>query len=217
MFVCLFSPGDNTHTLILIPDSKSTALVRNRSRSLGHRREEEEETRQREKQKEKGKGGKRQATKHKQLINTERAYQNRQTRTQKWGFAHFWCPFWSRRKSHVLRAFMFSLVGLWGSNRNTQNSDYKEDKFLRESGPRSSRWWNLKYLGVKNVVDFWWQIFCQFSPREIGLKHDTESFTTFFTVRKEIYHLDLTLGASSPIKFPLSDSAPQKTNPSQPI
>ena len=107
-------------------------------------------------------------------------------------------------------------------------------------------------LGVKNEVDFWWQIFCQFSlqekPREardliskirsctvrsdlknkqktaenalflrsdltvqdrileirslaslgIGLKFVTENFTTFFTARIEICHLELTLGASSP-------------------
>ena len=37
-----------------------------------------------------------------------------------------------------------------------------------------------------------------FSPRKIGLKFVTENFTTFSTARKEICHLELTLGASSP-------------------
>ena len=48
------------------------------------------------------------------------------------------------------------------------------------------------------MVDFWWQIFCQFSPGKIGVKFDTENFTTFFTARKDICHLELTLGTSSP-------------------
>ena len=41
------------------------------------------------------------------------------------------------------------------------------------------------------------QLFCRFSP---GKRHNicTENFTTFFTARKEICHLELTLGASPP-------------------
>ena len=40
-------------------------------------------------------------------------------------------------------------------------------------------------------------------PREKqGLKLVTENFTKFFTARKEIRHLELTLGASSPKTFP---------------
>ena len=42
----------------------------------------------------------------------------------------------------------------------------------------------FEILGVQNVVDFWWQIFCQFSPGKIGLKFVTENFTTFFTTKK---------------------------------
>ena len=49
----------------------------------------------------------------------------------------------------------------------------------------------------ENAVDFWWQISCQFSPGKIGLKFVTENFTTFFTSRKDICHLELTLGESS--------------------
>ena len=55
---------------------------------------------------------------------------------------------------------------------------------LHESGPRRSRWWNFEILGVKHVVDFWWQIFSQFSPGKIGLTFVTENCTTFFTERK---------------------------------
>ena len=55
------------------------------------------------------------------------------------------------------------------------------------------------------MVDFWWQIICRFSPGKIGLKFVTENFTTFFTSRKEICHLELTLGESSP-----KISAPKK-------
>ena len=49
-------------------------------------------------------------------------------------------------------------------------------------------------------MDFWWQMFCQFSPgkKKPELKFVTGNFTTFFTARKEICHLELTLGASSP-------------------
>ena len=35
-------------------------------------------------------------------------------------------------------------------------------------------------------------------PRKMGLKFVIENFTTFFTSRKEICHLELTLGESSP-------------------
>ena len=35
-------------------------------------------------------------------------------------------------------------------------------------------------------------------PQKIGLKFVTENFTIFFTARKEICHLELSLGASSP-------------------
>ena len=48
------------------------------------------------------------------------------------------------------------------------------------------------------MADFWWQSFCQFSPGKLGLNFVTENFATFFTARKEIYHLELNLGASSP-------------------
>ena len=55
--------------------------------------------------------------------------------------------------------------------------------------------------GVKNSVDFWWQIFFRIFPRKNGLKFVTpkpsEIFTTFSTARKEIYHLELALGATS--------------------
>ena len=42
------------------------------------------------------------------------------------------------------------------------------------------------------------QIFCQFSPGEIGFNFVTENFTTFFNARKEMCHLELAPGASSP-------------------
>ena len=48
------------------------------------------------------------------------------------------------------------------------------------------------------MVDFWWQIFCQFSPGKIGLHFVSKNFTTFFTARKVVCHLEFTLGASSP-------------------
>ena len=37
-----------------------------------------------------------------------------------------------------------------------------------------------------------------FPRKKIGLNFVTENFTTFFAARKEICHLELTLGASSP-------------------
>ena len=40
-------------------------------------------------------------------------------------------------------------------------------------------------MGVKNVVDFGWQIVCRFSPGKKGFKFVTENFTTFFTARKD--------------------------------
>ena len=43
----------------------------------------------------------------------------------------------------------------------------------------------------------WWifggQIFCRFYPRKMGLNFVTENFTTIFTARKEICHLELAL------------------------
>ena len=56
----------------------------------------------------------------------------------------------------------------------------------------------FEILGVKIVMDFWWQVFCWFSPGRKGLKFVTENFTTFFTSREENCHLELTLGESSP-------------------
>ena len=50
-------------------------------------------------------------------------------------------------------------------------------------------WW---IFGGKTCVDF---------PRE-KMKSVTENFTTFFTSRQEIRHLELTLGASSPNNSP---------------
>ena len=52
-------------------------------------------------------------------------------------------------------------------------------------------------LRGKQLVTFGGK-FCQFSPGKIGSKSVTENFTTFFTSRKEICHLELTLGESSP-------------------
>ena len=53
----------------------------------------------------------------------------------------------------------------------------------------------------------WWIFggkFCvNFPPGKIGLKFVTENFSTFFTARKDICHLELTLGASSPNYFSL--------------
>ena len=46
------------------------------------------------------------------------------------------------------------------------------------------------------MVDFWWQMFSLFSTRE-NAEFFTENFTTFFTTRKDICHLELTLGVSS--------------------
>ena len=43
---------------------------------------------------------------------------------------------------------------------------------LHESGPRSSRWLNFEILGVKNVVDFWWQIICRISQGKKGLNSE---------------------------------------------
>ena len=51
------------------------------------------------------------------------------------------------------------------------------------------------------MLDFWWQIFCRFSPGKRGVKFVTENFTTFFTSRKEICHLELTLRESSPKSY----------------
>ena len=51
------------------------------------------------------------------------------------------------------------------------------------------------------VWKMWWILvtkFCQFSPGNIGLTFVTDNFTTFFTARKEVCHLELTLVASSP-------------------
>ena len=45
---------------------------------------------------------------------------------------------------------------------------------------------------------FGWQIFCQFSPGKIGLNFVTENLIRFFTSRKDICHLELTLGESLP-------------------
>ena len=56
----------------------------------------------------------------------------------------------------------------------------------------------FEILGVKYLVDFWWQIFCQFSPGKVGLKFVTENFTEFFTAKKNICHLELALGAFLP-------------------
>ena len=51
------------------------------------------------------------------------------------------------------------------------------------------------------MVDFWWQILCHIFSRKNRLKSFvTENFTTFFTSRKDICHLELTLGESSPKK-----------------
>ena len=54
---------------------------------------------------------------------------------------------------------------------------------------------------VKNSVDFWWQIFFHILPRKNGLKfvspQTSENFSTSSTARKEIYHLELALGATS--------------------
>ena len=48
----------------------------------------------------------------------------------------------------------------------------------------------------------WWILLAnfkaQFFPVNLGLKFVTENFTTFFTSRKKICHLELTLGSSSP-------------------
>ena len=56
------------------------------------------------------------------------------------------------------------------------------------------------------ILNFWSEkcrgfgvaTFLSVSPRKKGLKFVTENVTTFFTARKEICHLELTLGASSP-------------------
>ena len=57
-------------------------------------------------------------------------------------------------------------------------------------------------LGVKKYTEkcrgFLVANFLSISPGKIDFKFVTESFTTFFTARKEICHLELTLGASSP-------------------
>ena len=59
----------------------------------------------------------------------------------------------------------------------------------------------LKHPGYPRLAALDYQIFCQFSPGKIGLKFVTENFTTFFTARKEICHLELTLGAFAPNKL----------------
>ena len=77
--------------------------------------------------------------------------------------------------------------------------------FLRKAAPRRFRWWNFAFSrpphSVKNSVDFWWQIFFHIFPRKNGLKFVTpqtsENFTTLSTARREIYHLELALGATS--------------------
>ena len=50
-----------------------------------------------------------------------------------------------------------------------------------------------------DILKFW-EKFLSIFPRKIGLTFVTENLTTFFTARKEICHLELTLGASSPNK-----------------
>ena len=83
---------------------------------------------------------------------------------------------------------------------------------------RVMKLWNS---GSKNMVDFWWQMFCQFSPGKIGLKFATETFTTSFTARKEICHLELTLGASLPNRRRINaesmfgDNSLRSTEPSE--
>ena len=59
----------------------------------------------------------------------------------------------------------------------------------------------------------WWifggKVSVKFSPGKIGLTFVTKNFTTFFTARKEICHLELTLGESSPTRMlqePMFDS-----------
>ena len=51
----------------------------------------------------------------------------------------------------------------------------------------------------------WWifggKLSVSILPRKIGLNFITENSTTFFTARKDICHLELALGASSPNKF----------------
>ena len=49
---------------------------------------------------------------------------------------------------------------------------------------------------AKHAVDFWWRMFCRFS-QEQSFKFVTENFTTIFTARKWICHLELTLGGFS--------------------
>ena len=56
---------------------------------------------------------------------------------------------------------------------------------LHENSPRSSRWWDFEFMGVKHVVDFRWSIFCHFASGNLGLKFVTENFTTFFTARNK--------------------------------
>ena len=67
---------------------------------------------------------------------------------------------------------------------------------------------------MKNSVDFWWQIFFHIFPRKNGLKFVTpqtsEKFTSFSTARKEIYHLDLALGATSRKNFHLEKTAQKR-------
>ena len=80
-----------------------------------------------------------------------------------------------------------------------------KSKELRKAAPRRFRWWNFAFLppppSVKNSVDFWWQIFLHVFPSKNRLNSVTpktsENFTTFSTARKEIYHLELALGATS--------------------
>ena len=52
-------------------------------------------------------------------------------------------------------------------------------------------------FGSENSVGFLVANFLSIFPRKMGLRFGTENFTTFFTAREEICHLELTLGASS--------------------
>ena len=51
----------------------------------------------------------------------------------------------------------------------------------------------FEILRVKTVVVFWWHIVRQFHRGKTGLNFVTKNFTTFFTARIEICHVELTL------------------------
>ena len=65
-------------------------------------------------------------------------------------------------------------------------------RFVQEQGDETLKFWECK---------IWWSLGGKISdifPGEVGLKSVTENFTAFFNPTKDMCHLGLTLGASSP-------------------